>query len=236
MGRKRSEKREVAKNMWLTSKGKMKLKDIAKKLEIKEQQVRKWKSEDKWVLGEAVIAKPKKKTGPKPGTKNALKTGVYEKIFFEDLSDNEITLVSSIGNDKIKMLEKELALLTVREYRIMKRMEDVKNRQTVLYGVQQRKSKDSSGTLQSDDLITENMSQFEALNKLEEALTKIQDKKIKTIETISKIEIAEARLSIEKGENTADTDTISNWLEATKPNGDDVKELFAVEVEYGEVH
>jgi phage terminase small subunit len=48
VGRVRSPNRDKAKRMYLESKGKMKLKDIAEKLGVLDTQIRKWKSTDKW--------------------------------------------------------------------------------------------------------------------------------------------------------------------------------------------
>lgn len=48
MPRQRSPNRDKAKAMYIDSKGKMLLKDIAAQLDVKDTQVRKWKSQDKW--------------------------------------------------------------------------------------------------------------------------------------------------------------------------------------------
>lgn len=48
MARERSPNRDKAKKMYLDSKGEIKLVDIAATLNIKDSQVRKWKSQDKW--------------------------------------------------------------------------------------------------------------------------------------------------------------------------------------------
>lgn len=48
MARARSPSREKAKELYINSKGSIKLVDIAKELNIKDSQVRKWKSQDKW--------------------------------------------------------------------------------------------------------------------------------------------------------------------------------------------
>ena len=48
MPRQRSPNRDKAKDMYISSKGKMLLKDIAAQLDVKDTQVRKWKSQDKW--------------------------------------------------------------------------------------------------------------------------------------------------------------------------------------------
>lgn len=48
MARARSPNREKAKELYINSKGNIKLIDIAKELGIKDSQIRKWKSQDKW--------------------------------------------------------------------------------------------------------------------------------------------------------------------------------------------
>ncbi|MDQ1236684.1 uncharacterized protein YjcR [Paenibacillus sp. SORGH_AS306] len=48
MARERRPERDQAKQMWLDSGGTIKLKDIAAALFASEQQVRKWKSQDRW--------------------------------------------------------------------------------------------------------------------------------------------------------------------------------------------
>lgn len=208
----------------------MKLKDLSDKIGVSEGQLRKWKSEDKWKSKLSNIQTPSARGAPK-GSKNNLKTGMFEKIFFDTLNDDELVLISSVDNNKIKALEKELALLTVREYRVMKRIEETKNKVSILSSVQNRKLKNGNGSLTEDELTTNSLSQFEALDKLEETLTKIQDKKIRTIATIAKLEIDYERLQIEKGDSNNDIDTISTWLNATKPNAGQIEDLFAIDAE-----
>ncbi len=71
MPRQRSPSRDEAKRMYLDSKGKMLLKDIAKAVSKRDSDIRKWKSLDKWdeeLKGNAPIAKgnaPKQKKPPK---------------------------------------------------------------------------------------------------------------------------------------------------------------------------
>lgn len=61
MGRVRSPNRDKAKQMYLESKGKMKLKDIAEMLGVIDTQIRKWKSTDKWDK-ELKVTLPNKKS------------------------------------------------------------------------------------------------------------------------------------------------------------------------------
>ncbi|POZ56227.1 hypothetical protein LYSIN_01010 [Lysinibacillus sphaericus] len=48
MARPRNPKRDEAFQMWLDSKGKMLLKNIAEQLKLSDSQIRKWKNQDKW--------------------------------------------------------------------------------------------------------------------------------------------------------------------------------------------
>jgi uncharacterized protein YjcR len=78
VARERSPDRDKAKQMWLDSRGKMLLKDIAAELGLGETQIRKWKSQDKWaadlnsnVTNETNSNVTKRKGAPK-GNRNAV--------------------------------------------------------------------------------------------------------------------------------------------------------------------
>ncbi|MBC1516864.1 phage terminase small subunit [Listeria immobilis] len=59
MARKRDPRRIEAKNLWLESDGKMKLVDIAKKIGCSSNQIRKWKSTEKWSVNDEMESVPK---------------------------------------------------------------------------------------------------------------------------------------------------------------------------------
>ena len=73
MARPRSPEREKAYQLWMESEKKRQLKDIAAELQVSEEQVRKWKNQDKWDK----VTLPKTKSnvtnrkGGQPGNKNA---------------------------------------------------------------------------------------------------------------------------------------------------------------------
>lgn len=75
MPRARSPSREKAYKLWLASGKKRLLKDIAAELGVSEEQVRKWKCQDKWekatLLKDEKSNITKKKRGGQPGNKNA---------------------------------------------------------------------------------------------------------------------------------------------------------------------
>lgn len=62
------------------------------------------------------------KGGAPKGNTNALKHGGYAKIFWEDLTTEENAMVLTMPTDPEELLFDQIKLLTVREYRIMKRI------------------------------------------------------------------------------------------------------------------
>lgn len=146
MARKRDPRRDEAKRIWLESNGEKQLKDIADELNVSDSQVRKWKSIDKWsaeLKGNVTIGKSNvtneggapignqnargnkgnSRASPPVGNKNALKTGEYETIFFDTLSDEEKDIYSSLNDDPSFALSEEIRLLKIRQLRMMKRIQ-----------------------------------------------------------------------------------------------------------------
>lgn len=146
MARQRDPRRDEAKRIWLESNGEKQLKEIASELNVSDSQVRKWKSQDKWSAelksnvtngksnvtnqGGAPIGnqnakgnKGNSRASPPVGNKNALKTGEYETIFFETLSDEEKDIYSSLNDDPSFALSEEIRLLKIRQLRMMKRIQ-----------------------------------------------------------------------------------------------------------------
>ena len=121
----------------------LKLIEIAKKLDVPVGTVRSWKNRQCW--DNATLQKKKrnvaKKRGGQPGNKNAkghggtgplgnknaVKTGEFETLFFDTLNPEELQLAETIGLDKEQLLLQEIQLLTVREYRMLHRIEALKN-------------------------------------------------------------------------------------------------------------
>lgn len=122
--------------------GGMKLVEIAKKLDVPEGTVRRWKSTQKWD-GER---KPKKsersekkkanarnrgapkgnknavgnRGGPlKPGDKIAEKHGAYSAVYWDVLDDTEKQMIDDIPDDEETLLLNQIQLFSVRERRIM---------------------------------------------------------------------------------------------------------------------
>ncbi|HAQ0791328.1 small subunit of terminase [Enterococcus faecium] len=150
MARQRDPRRDEAKRIWLESNGEKQLKEIASELNVSDSQVRKWKSQDKWSAelksnvtngksnvtnqGGAPIGnqnakgnKGNSRASPPKRNKNALKTGEYETIFFDTLTDNEKDIYSSLNDDPSFVLSEEIRLLKIRQLRMMKRIKEAES-------------------------------------------------------------------------------------------------------------
>ena len=150
MARKRDPRRDEAKKIWLESNGEKQLKEIASELNVSDSQIRKWKSQDKWSAelksnvtngksnvtnqGGAPIGnqnakgnKGNSRASPPKRNKNALKTGEYETIFFDTLSDDEKDIYSSLDDDPSFVLSEEIRLLKIRQLRMMKRIKEAES-------------------------------------------------------------------------------------------------------------
>lgn len=150
MARQRDPRRDEAKKIWLDSNGEKKLKEIASELNVSDSQIRKWKSLDKWSAelkgnvtntkgnvtnrGGAPFGnqnakgnKGNSRASPPVGNKNALKTGEYETIFYETLSDEEKDIYSNLNNDPSFVLSEEIRLLKIRQLRMMKRIKQAES-------------------------------------------------------------------------------------------------------------
>lgn len=149
MARKRDPRRDEAFELFKKSNGTITNREISEKLSVPEKTISAWKSRDKWneVLqkdecstsnntcsttnkGGAPIGnqnargnKGNSRASPPVGNKNALKTGEYETIFFETLSDEEKDIYSSLNDDPFFVLSEEIRLLKIRQLRMMKRIQ-----------------------------------------------------------------------------------------------------------------
>jgi uncharacterized protein YjcR len=200
----------------------LKLIDIASQLGIPEGTVRSWKNRHNW---DCNVAKEKcnvaKRKGGQPGNKNAeghggtgppqnknaVKTGEFETLFFDTLNPEEKQLASLIQPDKDQLLLQEIRLLTVREHRMLKRIESL------------RKLEEQEPAAGSDEenippgmSVTEYSSGIEKgkptelkkyegilgqIQAIEDALTRVQARQQKAIETLHKFGYDDARLELE---------------------------------------
>jgi len=252
LARPRSPNREMAMKLWLESGKKRKLKDIAAELDVSETQVRKWKNQDGWEK----VTLPKTKsnvtnrrggqpgnknavghggTGP-PGNKNAVKTGEFETLFFDTLDAEEKELLEMVQLDKEQLLLQEIQLLTVRERRMLKRINGLRELEERL---PEEEEDDVPGIIStkvpSGMTVTKYTAGFEKgkitdlreftgilgqIQAVEEALTRVQARRQRAIEALHKFGYDDAHLELIK----AQVDKLNR--DGQDEDGEDGVEIF----------
>lgn len=206
---------EQAKGMYLKG---MKLVEIASQLNLPEGTVRSWKNRYKWDCNVAKekrnVAKRKKggqpgnqnATGP-PENKNAVKTGEFETLFFDCLDPDEQQLIKKVQPNKEQLLLQEIQLLTVRERRMLKRIEMLKNieqppadenaepEEQVIAGMSVTGYR--SGIEKGKPTV---LKEYEGIlgqiQSIEDALTRVQARRQRAIEALHKFGYDDARLEL----------------------------------------
>lgn len=237
MARQRDPRRDEAKRIWLESNGEKQLKEIASELNVSDSQVRKWKSQDKWSAelisnvtngksnvtnqGGAPIGnqnakgnKGNSRASPPVGNKNALKTGEYETIFFDTLTDNEKDIYSSLNDGPSFALSEEIRLLKIRQLRMMKRIQQAEaglNDEEVERLQQLRKIKtpiEKNGkkleikreVMQDVQISRKKHRKIDDILSIEDSLTRISNQLAKAIKQMNELYMNEYRTDLIKAQ------------------------------------
>lgn len=234
----------------------LKLIEISEKLGVPEGTVRSWKNRYKW---ECNVAKEKRNvakkkggqpgnknaeghggTGP-PGNKNAIKTGEFETLFFDTLDPDEQQLIQMVQLDKEQLLLQEIQLLTVRERRILKRIDQLR-----ILERQDPEPDPDEERIPPGMTVTEYSSGIEKgkltelkkhegilgqIQSIEDALTRVQARRQKAIETLHKFGYDDAKLELAtmqlefamlKQDNVEEKTTDDGFLDAMNATAADV--------------
>lgn len=188
--------------------------------------------------------------GAPPGNKNAVTTGEYESIFLDCLTDEEQQIYQGINTDTLAQLNGEIKLLSIREHRMMVRIQNLMNGLTekerkVLHELVTTKTpvpiydEKSASTkvvvLPKSELVISEITETEFrklddIIKLEEALTRAQDKKTRKLalkhsieadrrndeERLLKVEKLRVEIAKLKDDDGDDDDGGTNYIEALK--------------------
>lgn len=181
----------------------MKLVEIASQLSLPEGTVRRWKSTHKWdsERSDKNSERSEKKkrggqpgnqnaTGP-PGNKNAVTTGEFETLLFDCLEPEEKQLASMVPADKEQLLLQEIRLLTVREHRMLRRIEDLKRADFTTAKKKKGTEKDKWTDLSEDHAV------IGQIQNIEDALTRVQARKQAAIDSLHRYGVDDAHLEIE---------------------------------------
>lgn len=194
----------------------IKLVEIASQLNLPEGTVRRWKSTHRWDSERSdkkSERSEKRKRGAQPGNKNssggppgnkkAVTTGEFETLLFDCLDPEEQRLAQTVPEDKQKLLMQEIQLLTVRERRMLKRIDLLRN------------SLDDSGVASGDETgmtvvghrkgiekdkdtdLLEYREKLGQIQNIEDALTRVQARKQAAIDALHRYGVDDARLEIE---------------------------------------
>lgn len=158
-------------------------------------------------------------TGAPEGNKNAVTTGEYQAIFKEALDEEEQKIYDSYTiEDKKEALLEELKILTIREYRMSKTINKLKNsKEMVISSIS--KTNHQSTKFNNENYVTtvthaDNTT--DKIQKIEEALTRVQEAKRRCIDSLHKIENDNRKLELE---------LIRLEVEAAKEDNSNVEDL-----------
>ncbi|EHS7938457.1 hypothetical protein Q9S_00847 [Enterococcus faecalis EnGen0080] len=223
-----------------------KYKDISEKLSVPLNTLKSWRKRDKWERGgatkevqptnrgapqgnqNAVGNKGNKTASPPKRNKNAVKTGEYETIFADMLSDEEKDIYSTMNDDPFFILEEEIRILKIRQYRMLKRIKDAEvglNDEEVERLQQLRKVKEPSvidgkmvtvkrEVLKDVQVTRKTFRKLDDILAIEEALTRISNQLTKAIKQQNALLANDAKLQLLK----VQTEKVKASLDAT--NGD----------------
>ncbi len=153
------------------------------------------------------------------GNKNNYKHGLYEKVYWDTLDEEEVDLINSMDFEEEQSLMDQIKLLTIRERRLMKSIKAYKDTKggLALNNVIKRKL-ETTGDVESqqEETTTTTVSTFEVIMKLEAELTRVQSKKTKCIEALNKIRTE--RKNAEDGEKG--NELVDDWINAVMGEDD----------------
>lgn len=210
MGRARDPNRDKAFEIFKKASGNIDLVEIASQLNLSPGTIRGWKSKDDWdtklngTLRKNMERSKRKKgaqprnknavghggTGP-PGNKNAVTTGEFETLFFDCLDSDERRLAEAVSLDKEQLLLQEIQLLTVRERRMLKRIENLRQAD---FTTVSKKIEIEKGEITD---LSENRATLGQIQNIEDALTRVQARKQVAIDSLHRYGVDDARLEIE---------------------------------------
>ncbi|KTD88164.1 phage terminase small subunit-related protein [Paenibacillus etheri] len=156
-------------------------------------------------------------SGGPVGNKKAVTTGEHETIWMDTLTEIEQQLIDQVDTDPINQANESLYLLAIRERRMMHRIKSLmdglsETERSVLYEMKAikevaeihdektgitKKIPHSRNEMMESKIEEKGFRKLDDIVKLEEALTRIQDKKIRAIELKNRLTDDEKRIRIE---------------------------------------
>ena len=136
--------------------------------------------------------------GAETGNKRAVTTGEYETILVDILSEEEKNIYDNLKIDnKRQCIEEEYKMLTIREYRILKRIKNIQDKQKDMNIERIVKRQYNSDTSNETETVTEATNIVNPLQKLEDSLTRVQEAKRKCLDSLHKMETDDRKLELD---------------------------------------
>lgn len=237
MGRPRSEKSIKAEEYYRLG---WKLVEIAKRLEVPEGTVRRWKSTQGWDKEEperrtersrkkkasGKNKKPNKGGAPK-GNRNAVggrgnphpntvKHGAYCGVFADLLTEDECNLLGGMSKDEEDLIVDEIMLYTVQERNVMRAIAKYQEeKQLIIDRVTSTKSTSPNGE-EHTQTSTTTMNTDQMLARLRQELSTVQNKKNRAIDSLTKI-----RYDRRQADKADDNTLLEDWLAALMEEDED---------------
>lgn len=155
--------------------------------------------------------------GAGKGNKNAVTTGEYENIFSGCFSDEEKTFLEKENlKDKKEEILLDLKILTIRESRMLNRIENLKksNSDMVINNISKTNNRGTKWDNSTTHTQVENI--IIAIQRIEEALTRVQESKRKCLDSLHRMENDDRKLELE---------LIRLEMEASKENNSNTEDL-----------
>lgn len=150
--------------------------------------------------------------GAEKRNKRALKTGEYETIYDDLLTDEEKEIMDRIDiEDKKKQTLSEIKILSVRARRILHKIDELKSGKEMNI-IKISKNSSSNGTSTS----TEAENTVNIIHKFEEALTRVQEAKRRYLDSYNRMETDDRRFEL---------DLIRLEMEAAKEDSTNTEDL-----------
>ncbi|WPL33046.1 phage terminase small subunit [Enterococcus faecalis] len=235
-----------------------KYKDISEKLSVPLNTLKSWRKRDKWERGgatkevqptnrgapkgnqNAIGNKGNSRASPPKRNKNAVKTGEYETIFADMLSDEEKDIYSTMNDDPFFILDEEIRILKIRQYRMLKRIKDAEaglNDEEVERLQQLRKVKEPSvidgkmvtvkrEVLKDVQVTRKTFRKLDDILAIEDALTRVSNQLIKAIKQqkellstdkkslLMEAQIEKIKLETDKLSGGSSNDEADSWKQA----------------------
>ncbi|HCU0729908.1 TPA: small subunit of terminase [Enterococcus faecalis] len=200
-----------------------KYKDISEKLSVPLNTLKSWRKRDSWQRGgatkevqpanrgapqgnkNAIGNKGNKNASAPKQNKNAVKTGEFETIFADLLSDEEKDIYSTMNDDPFFILNDEIRLLKVRQFRMMKRIKEAEkglNDEEVERLQQLRKVKEPSSiggkvvtvkreVLKDVQITRKTFRKLDDILAIEDALTRVSNQLTRAIKQLNELSLSQ---------------------------------------------